>query len=78
VIAQIASVWNLEDPCIISGFDMDRVGAVAALSKVRAAGALCGIVSLVLCTSQAVQPGLCYLGPLGLLVLYLPCWVTPT
>lgn len=25
---QISGVWNLEDPCVISGFDMDRLGTV--------------------------------------------------
>jgi hypothetical protein len=25
-------VWNLEDPCVIAGFDMDRLGTVQALS----------------------------------------------
>lgn len=28
LLRQIAGVWNLEDPCVISGFDMDRVGTV--------------------------------------------------
>eukprot|EP00201_Polytomella_parva_P015858 CAMPEP_0175065646 /NCGR_PEP_ID=MMETSP0052_2-20121109/16053_1 /TAXON_ID=51329 ORGANISM="Polytomella parva, Strain SAG 63-3" /NCGR_SAMPLE_ID=MMETSP0052_2 /ASSEMBLY_ACC=CAM_ASM_000194 /LENGTH=264 /DNA_ID=CAMNT_0016332229 /DNA_START=136 /DNA_END=926 /DNA_ORIENTATION=+ len=31
LLRQIATVWNLEDPCAISGFDMDRVGTVNAL-----------------------------------------------
>lgn len=25
-------VWNCEDPCVIAGFDMDRLGTVQALS----------------------------------------------
>jgi hypothetical protein len=28
LLRQISGVWNLEDPCVISGFDMDRVGTV--------------------------------------------------
>ncbi len=28
LLRQISSVWNLEEPCIISGFDMDRQGTV--------------------------------------------------
>ena len=32
LLRQISSVWNLEDPCVISGFDMDRVGTIQALS----------------------------------------------
>ncbi len=26
-------MWNLEDPVVISGFDMDRAGTVAALAN---------------------------------------------
>lgn len=26
MLRQISSVWNLEDPVVISGFDMDRIG----------------------------------------------------
>mmetsp|Transcript_19110 Transcript_19110/g.49641 ORF Transcript_19110/g.49641 Transcript_19110/m.49641 type:complete len:957 (-) Transcript_19110:1046-3916(-) len=31
LLRQISSVWNVEDPCVISGFDMDRQGTVQAL-----------------------------------------------
>ncbi|GBF88728.1 hypothetical protein Rsub_01629 [Raphidocelis subcapitata] len=31
LLRQISSVWNMEDPTIIAGFDMDRLGTVAAL-----------------------------------------------
>ncbi len=28
LLQQISNVWNLSDPCVIAGFDMDRVGTV--------------------------------------------------
>lgn len=33
LLRQIAPVWNLEEPCVIAGFDMDRVGTVQALAS---------------------------------------------
>ncbi|KAJ9522360.1 hypothetical protein QJQ45_008167 [Haematococcus lacustris] len=33
LVRQISSVWNLEDPCVVSGFDMDRVGVEYALAS---------------------------------------------
>ena len=32
LLRHIANVWNLEEPCVVSGFDMDRVGTVQALA----------------------------------------------
>ncbi|KAJ9518665.1 hypothetical protein QJQ45_018756, partial [Haematococcus lacustris] len=32
LVRQISPVWNLEDPCVISGFDMDRQGCEHALA----------------------------------------------
>lgn len=29
----VAPIWDLEDPCVISGFDMDRIGTVQALAR---------------------------------------------
>jgi hypothetical protein len=33
LLRTVAGLWNQEDPCIIAGFDMDRLGTVHALSK---------------------------------------------
>jgi hypothetical protein len=33
LLRQIANVWNLEEPCVISGFDMDRMGTITALAN---------------------------------------------
>ncbi|GAX73388.1 hypothetical protein CEUSTIGMA_g841.t1 [Chlamydomonas eustigma] len=33
LLSQISMVWNMEDPHVVSGFDMDRVGATKALSN---------------------------------------------
>ena len=41
LLRQIAAVWNVEDPCVIAGFDMDRMGTVQALSGEPAGGWLC-------------------------------------
>jgi len=41
LLRQISTVWNLEDPCVISGFDMDRVGTVQALAKEPAGTFIC-------------------------------------
>jgi hypothetical protein len=32
MLRSIASLWNRQDPCIISGFDMDRARATQALA----------------------------------------------
>ena len=32
MLRSIASLWNRQDPCIISGFDMDRAAATNALA----------------------------------------------
>lgn len=41
LLQQIANVWNLQEPCIISGFDMDRVGTIQALSNEPAGTFIC-------------------------------------
>jgi hypothetical protein len=33
LLRTVAGLWAQEDPCIIAGFDMDRLGTVQALSK---------------------------------------------
>ena len=33
MLRRISSLWNLQDPCIVSGFDMDRTNAIAALAS---------------------------------------------
>jgi len=32
MLRRIAALWNMQDPCIVSGFDMDRATAIAALA----------------------------------------------
>lgn len=41
LLRQIAGVWNLEDPCVVCGFDMDRQGTVTALATEPAGTFLC-------------------------------------
>jgi len=41
LLRQIAAVWNLEDPCVVCGFDMDRQGTVQALTSEPAGTFLC-------------------------------------
>lgn len=41
LLRQIAAVWNLEDPCVVSGFDMDRAGCVQALAHEPAGTFVC-------------------------------------
>ncbi|GLC44187.1 hypothetical protein PLESTM_001565000 [Pleodorina starrii] len=40
-LQQVASVWNLEDPVVISGFDMDRAGTITALANEPAGTFIC-------------------------------------
>ncbi|GIL70201.1 hypothetical protein Vretimale_3493 [Volvox reticuliferus] len=40
-LQQVASVWNMEDPVVISGFDMDRAGTIAALANEPAGTFIC-------------------------------------
>lgn len=32
MLRSISALWNRQDPCVISGFDMDRAKATAALA----------------------------------------------
>lgn len=34
LLRQIATVWNMEEPCVISSFDMDRQGTVQVGTRV--------------------------------------------
>ncbi|EFJ50616.1 hypothetical protein VOLCADRAFT_116796 [Volvox carteri f. nagariensis] len=40
-LQQVASVWTLEDPVVISGFDMDRAGTITALANEPAGTFIC-------------------------------------
>ncbi|PNW74638.1 hypothetical protein CHLRE_12g489150v5 [Chlamydomonas reinhardtii] len=40
-LQQVASVWNMEDPVVISGFDMDRAGTINALVNEPAGTFIC-------------------------------------
>ncbi|GIL47568.1 hypothetical protein Vafri_4360 [Volvox africanus] len=40
-LQQVASVWNMEDPVVISGFDMDRAGTITALANEPAGTFIC-------------------------------------
>ena len=41
LLRQIAPVWNLDDPCVVAGFDMDRQGTVSALRAEPAGTFIC-------------------------------------
>eukprot|EP00798_Chlamydomonas_sp_ICE-L_P031814 gene31814-7016_t len=41
LLRHIAAVWNLEEPFVVCGFDMDRIGTVHALSKEPAGTFVC-------------------------------------
>lgn len=37
----VAFLYTMQDPCVIAGFDMDRLGTIAALAKEPAGTFIC-------------------------------------
>ncbi len=81
-LQQVASVWNLEDPVVISGFDMDRAGTISALANEPAGTFICRFSMsqpgcLVLTCKSPAHPKADGMGLIHAIIKVRPCCRSP-